>query len=363
MLRCLALGVLAVVSGVAPVARAASSCGSMGVTGTQESVEHEGSLYYVTTPETYSEDTAWPLIIGLHGDEGDPADSVNWFWRDVPDGTFIFVAPKAPNESGSWYEEQESNGAWMDGLVDSLLSLYNVDLDRIYLWGLSGGAVFSSRYVIDRQDIFAAVELNMGASGYVDYEEPQSPACKIPARFVVSLDDFLRDQALSFQELLQENGHEVAWVDADCSGHCFDEEQAGPLARDWLLMHTLCGNAPMAGCLGAAGAGGMTSGGGTGGGDAGGTGGMANPAGGAGAPALGGSDQGAGGASAGANIGASAGQVASGGTDAAAPTTQGTTSEDQGGCACALPRQPSGKASLLSPLLLGLALRLRRRRR
>src|SRR5687767_3513183 len=123
MLRCLALGVLTVVLCVAPAASAASSCGTAGVTGTREPVDHEGSLYYVTTPETYSDATAWPLIIGLHGDEGDPADSVNWFWRDVPDGTFIFVAPKAPNASGSWYEEQESNNAWMDGLLETLLGL------------------------------------------------------------------------------------------------------------------------------------------------------------------------------------------------------------------------------------------------
>ena len=58
------------------------------------------------------------------------------FRCSLPDGTFIVVAPKAPNATGHWYEEQEANNAWMDGLVDTLLARYNVDLDRIYIWGI-----------------------------------------------------------------------------------------------------------------------------------------------------------------------------------------------------------------------------------
>src|SRR5690606_40010375 len=93
---------------------AVGSCGMGGPLGDTLSVDHDGSLYYVTAPGGYDETTAWTLIFGLHGDEGDPADSVNWFWRDVVNDSFLFVAPKAPNASGSWYEETESNSAWMD---------------------------------------------------------------------------------------------------------------------------------------------------------------------------------------------------------------------------------------------------------
>jgi hypothetical protein len=338
MLRCPALAVLLVGLCAAPVARAASSCGTMGVTGEQESVDHDGSLYYVTTPQDYSDATAWPLIIGLHGDEGDPADSVNWFWRDVPDGTFIFVAPKAPNETGSWYEEQESNTTWMDGLLDTLLARYNVDLDRIYMWGLSGGSVFSSRYVMERQDVFAAVEFNMGASGGNAYEAPVPPACKIPARFVVSLTDFLRDNATDLHDTLVENTHETAWTDADCEEHCWDEVQMGTVARDWLLSHTLCGNTPTAGCLGSAGTGGMGTGGnGTAGGDgsggAAGSGGTTSAAGSAGTPAGGSAS---GGTPAVAGTSATGGSTGPGtaGNPAAAGAENAASPESDPGCAC-----------------------------
>src|SRR5688572_1271815 len=143
LVRCLLSSLLATLA-FADVAYAVGSCGMGGPLGETLSVDHDGSLYYVTTPAGYDETTAWPLIFGLHGDEGDPADSANWFWRDVVNDSFLFVAPKAPNASGSWYEETESNSAWMDSVLDRVLSDYNVDLDRIYIWGLSGGAVFSS---------------------------------------------------------------------------------------------------------------------------------------------------------------------------------------------------------------------------
>jgi MYXO-CTERM domain-containing protein len=241
------IGSLLVTLTAVEVAHAVGSCGSGGPLGETVSVDYEGSLYYVSTPASYDEATAWPLIFGLHGDEGDPASSVNWFWRDVVDDRFIFVAPKAPNAGGSWYEETESNSAWMDGLLASVLEQYNVDLDRIYIWGLSGGAMFSSDYALARQDVFAAVEYNMGGSAR-GYAPAPSEACRIPARFVVSETDFLRENALGLFDELTMAGHETVWVDADCQDHCFDEEQAGPVARDWLLGFTLCGATPSSGC-------------------------------------------------------------------------------------------------------------------
>ena len=65
--------------------------------------------------------------------------------------------------------------------------------------------------------------------------------CAIPARFVVAEDDFLRKNARPFYEELAKRDHAAEWVDANCSGHCWDKVESGPGARDWLLQHTLCG--------------------------------------------------------------------------------------------------------------------------
>ena len=357
-------------------AAAAWSCGSGGELGEQVQVEFEGSVIYVTTPEDYTESRAWPVIFGLHGDEGDPANSVNYFWRDVPDGRFIFVAPKAPNASGSWYEVQADNEAWMDRLLATISGTYNVDLDRVYIWGLSGGAVFASRYIMTRQDVFAAAEMNMGGNGR-SYTAPPVPECRIPARFVVSTTDFLREQALSFYDLLTENGHETVWVDANCQDHCFDQVEAGPVARDWLLDHTLCGAAPDPGasCDGTGGAGG---GSGTGGSATGGTSSGGSSTGGnggaetGGSPGSGGSS--AGGSGAGANGGAAAasGSGAGGGATAGNPGTAATAGDEPGnslepgeqeaGCGCrTVAGGDSSRAMLLLPALAWFAWRRRER--
>ena len=227
---------------------AVGSCGSGGPTGRTVMIEFQGSVYYVTTPASYAPNRAWPLILGLHGDEGDPARSVNSLWRQVADDQFIFVAPKAPNMGGSWYMATEANSQWMDALLERVLASYNVDLDRIAIWGLSGGAVFISTYALARQGVFAAVEFNMGGSGGRRYVAPPRPECKIPARFVVSLTDFLRENAMRLHSQLMMNGHVAEWVDANCMDHCFDRVEAGPKARDWLLARTLCGATPTPGC-------------------------------------------------------------------------------------------------------------------
>jgi predicted esterase len=255
----LALSAFCLLGTLSSEAPAVGTCGTGGVLGTRIAVEFEGSLYYVTTPDGYTDGQPWPLILGLHGDEGDPANSVNYRWRDVVDDRFIFVAPKAANESGSWYEAQESNEQWMDQLLASLYTLYNIDLDRISIWGVSGGAVFISSFALRRQDLFAAAQWNKGGSRR-RIESPET--CKLPARFSVAETDFLHDNALSLYQDLTDSGHETEWAGADCEGHCWDPIQAGPAARDWLLDHTLCGVTPTSGCMGdppaTGGAGGIT---------------------------------------------------------------------------------------------------------
>lgn len=233
-----------------PVLNAHASCGSGGIEGQIKKVTFEDSLYYITTPKGYRGDKAWPLIIGLHGDEGDPAKSVNVSWRNVANDSFIFVAPKASNKGGSWYQAIDQNSQWMDKLMDSLLQSYNIDLDRIYIWGLSGGAMFISGYAMDRQDRFAAVQFNMGGSPWPwkRGKKKDRTECLAPTRFVVADDDFLYESAFELHQLLAEKNHESTWIDADCSGHCWDKIEAGAGARDWFLDQTRCGETRPPGC-------------------------------------------------------------------------------------------------------------------
>jgi MYXO-CTERM domain-containing protein len=231
----------------------------------------------------------------------------------------------------------------MDDLVASLFTQYNIDVDRISIWGVSGGAVFISSFALKRQDLFAAAQFNKGGSRRRIASPEQ---CKLPARFSVSETDFLHDNALALYQQLTDSGHETVWAGADCEGHCWDPIQAGPAARDWLLDHTLCGVTPTAGCIddppGTAGSGGAS---GTGGSS---TGGMAPV--GSGGSGAGGSEppDGTGGAP-----GAGSGSIE--------PSEEPT--EDLNGCACSVPGDPGGnsRAPALGMLVLG-GLLLRRKR-
>ena len=241
---------VALIVSVSARASALSSCGTGGVVAPHhQMVPFQGSVFHVTTPASYDPSKPWPLMLGLHGDEGDPTLSVVPDWSSVTDDRFIFVAPRAPNPGGSWYQATDTNSAWLDALMQSLLASYNVDLDRISIWGLSGGAIFLSDYALQRQGVFAAVEFNMGGGYYpTPYYAPPRPECKIPARFVASMTDFTRPDMRALFDMMTSKQHVTVWADAPCSGHCWDQTLMGPNARDWLLVSALCGATSTPGC-------------------------------------------------------------------------------------------------------------------
>ena len=268
-----------------PAARALGSCGTGGSPGSTSLVQFEGSLYYVTTPAILDPNQELPLIIGLHGDEGDPAASVNNSWRAVPDGRFIFVAPKAPTASGSWYEPNEiaQTQEWFDSMLRQLLGQYNIDLDRIYAWGLSGGAEFLAYHGLGRlQNVLAGIQYNMGGNywgWFLGGQPRRTGICKIPARFSTfdgladqcagyssgdppplpgmgspTEGDFLCPTSKALYDTLTMLGHETDWTDwgnvpcLESRGHCWNPVQNEGAARDWFLSHSLCGTRRPAGC-------------------------------------------------------------------------------------------------------------------
>ncbi len=51
----------------------------------------------LTVPPGYDPGREWPLVLGLHGDEGSPEASGSADWRGLAGtGPFIYVAPKSP---------------------------------------------------------------------------------------------------------------------------------------------------------------------------------------------------------------------------------------------------------------------------
>ncbi len=222
-------------------AHADGSCGQGGERGTFQA-DWDPSEYHLYVPDSYDPAVPMPLLVTLHGDEGDPESGILWawepYWSERMD--FIWVAPRAPYGGGSWYQAIEEHDQWLTSLVDDIAARYNVDLERMYLTGWSGGSSFLGTYALVHQDRFAAVTYSIGGY-YGGFDEIPAGCPGIPARFVSGTQDFLRDMAMDLADTLRGSGHEVDWVDFE-GGHDIDDAMIGP-SYEWMLGRTLCGAA------------------------------------------------------------------------------------------------------------------------
>jgi predicted peptidase len=117
--------------------------------------------YLLFLPEDYGADPnrRWPLILFLHG-AGERGDDLELVKRHgIPkiverqkDFPFITVSPQCPK--GSWWTaEIEALSALLDKIEES----YAVDVDRIYLTGLSMGGYGTWHLAMAHPDRFAAI--------------------------------------------------------------------------------------------------------------------------------------------------------------------------------------------------------------
>lgn len=203
------------------------------------------SFYEVLAPRGGA--NPMPLVVALHGDEGSSA-AVKDYWTPtwMKQQDFILVLPQNPLEldgrDQGWSAQPDASARFLWDVLDDVTARYNVDPSRMYLTGVSAGAVFIGQRGFTFQHVFAAIQLSCGSSLEPErYELPDDASCKAAARFAVSGDDFLYDESLSMRDALVGLGHEVEFVTTACSGHCCGG--AGAYARDayaWFIKHSLC---------------------------------------------------------------------------------------------------------------------------
>jgi poly(3-hydroxybutyrate) depolymerase len=105
----------------------------------------DSSFYEVLAPEIGK--TPIPLVVALHGDEGN-SDSVKTYWDPVwrEHHDFVVVLPQNPLELGDlnegWAAWPDAGARFLWDVLDDVTARYNVDMSRVYLTGVSAGAVF-----------------------------------------------------------------------------------------------------------------------------------------------------------------------------------------------------------------------------
>jgi poly(3-hydroxybutyrate) depolymerase len=136
----------------------------------------DGSVrkYAIFVPPQYKLDEShkWPLIIALHGSGEIGEDGIKqttiglapYIVGHAQKFPFIAVFPQA---HAMWFRGAEEAAIWM--ILDATLKEYRVDMDRIYLTGLSMGGFATWEMAASRPDVFAAIVPICGAGplGYM----------------------------------------------------------------------------------------------------------------------------------------------------------------------------------------------------
>jgi len=107
--------------------------------------------YALYIPETYCESRRYPLIIFLAGWLGNGEDEIGFWPNHVVDKGYFVACPV----SGGKFWWQEGSKVVLAVLAE-LKAKYNIDENRVYLMGISNGALGTDYLVARNPDLFAA---------------------------------------------------------------------------------------------------------------------------------------------------------------------------------------------------------------
>lgn len=196
--------------------------------------------YLMYLPKGYNEsDAKLPMMLFLHG-RGESYGPLSLVAKWGPplmvseghDFPFILVSPQCPGDD-SWSKPSQQKR--LSELLDSIVSNYRVDTDRVYLTGLSMGGYGSWRLAADQPDRFAAVVPVCGGGSPDDAE-----ALKAIPIWVFHGD---QDKAVPFQKSVEMvdaikavGGTSIRFTSLEHIGHnCWSATYASPELYDWML--------------------------------------------------------------------------------------------------------------------------------
>lgn len=147
-------------------------CDEKEMTYTGDSHGNQTVRYRLFVPEPIEKGKRYPLVLWLHG-YGSEIDSDNcsqtkhaWFmfWKGCEKSHYPYFVlfPQCPKENPGWYHAdnpQDQMATVALAIITQTEKEYPIDRDRIYLWGISGGATSALQMVKENPDRFAAVSV------------------------------------------------------------------------------------------------------------------------------------------------------------------------------------------------------------
>ena len=144
--------------------------------------------YIIYVPQSYSSSTTTPILFAFHGGSGYAYDFMNYEadFRPIADtANFILVYPQAledPNDGNStnWLHKDPTDHKdifFIEYLIDTLSTQFNIDDSRVYATGYSLGGMFSYELACQLNEKITAIASVAGAAfhgafSYCDITHP-----------------------------------------------------------------------------------------------------------------------------------------------------------------------------------------------
>ena len=168
----------------------------------------EGVDFVVHVPPAYDPSRPLPLVGLFHGQGGDAPGITEFFAAASDAGPFLTVAVTASGQSGGWVGGQDVQRFSL--ALNDALTAWNVDLDRLYLWGFSAGAHFVHGIALDNADNFAGYAVVAGAlDQYAGTDAPGAARRPIPVMVHIGRGDPLYGHATADRAVFTSAG----WID------------------------------------------------------------------------------------------------------------------------------------------------------
>lgn len=201
--------------------------------------------YYLYLPPEYeqSEQERWPLLIFLHG-AGERGTDLTLVTKHGPvqqvgegrDFPFLIAAPQCP-ENQTWDRLLPQ----LDLFLEELLAKYRVDVERIYLTGLSMGGFGTWHWAVHQSRAFAAlVPICGGTWPLLGFPERITVLREVPIWAFHGVDDDVIpvERTEELVEVLQEVGAPIRYTTYEGVGHnSWEPAYNEPELIPWLLQH------------------------------------------------------------------------------------------------------------------------------
>jgi phospholipase/carboxylesterase len=190
------------------------------------------SLY---VPEYYTPDRSWPLVMALHGGNGNGRGFL-WRWlRDARSLGAILVAPTALGSTWALMGEG-ADTANLARILDSVRSRFNIDPRRLLLTGMSDGGTFS--YVTGLEPASPFTHLAPVAATFHPLMAEMADAERLrglPIHIVHGALDWMFpvQTARITRDVLTAAGADVTYREIDNLSHCYPREMNAPILN-WL---------------------------------------------------------------------------------------------------------------------------------